>query len=305
MINLYSVLGVTPQCSMAELKTAYRRGARETHPDHRGDAQRFQRIQEAYDILGDPQKRALYDQALYAWMQRLCGVQVSSGDPAQRSIRPTQGAQCSEVFGIEALRLPWPIERLQRQLERIYRQERLQELEATRWGQRAQQAPTDASRRAAEQRRALAAARLADLLSEANRLEAEQQRLRHEFHRSILQRPQPTAAPPMAASPTSVPPTSVPPTSAPSTSARGPSATPSQAPTPSAPDSLPRAVSEPTRRGRRGRGRPRKAAAPPVHPTPSASVAEQHAAMLGSIEELFPRLAAEIVAQMAQDGAAK
>ena len=112
MINLYFVLGVAPQCSMAELKSAYRRCARETHPDHRGDAQRFQRIQEAYDILGDPQKRALYDQALYAWMQKLCGAQGPSGDPAQGSSRPPQEAQRREIFVAEAQRQPWPIARL-------------------------------------------------------------------------------------------------------------------------------------------------------------------------------------------------
>lgn len=90
MSNLYSVLNVGPQCSMDELKSAYRRCAREAHPDRQGDAQRFQRIQEAYAVLGDPQKRALYDTARRVWMQKVGAVECPGCGHANRIPRLPQ-----------------------------------------------------------------------------------------------------------------------------------------------------------------------------------------------------------------------
>lgn len=64
--DFYSTLGVSRTAKESEIKKAYRRLARKTHPDvNPGDKaaeERFKRIQEAYDILSDPKKRAIYDQ---------------------------------------------------------------------------------------------------------------------------------------------------------------------------------------------------------------------------------------------------
>jgi DnaJ family protein A protein 2 len=61
MTNFYEVLGVNKNSSPEEIKTAYRKLAKENHPDKGGDKETFQKIQEAYDILSDPEKRNQYD----------------------------------------------------------------------------------------------------------------------------------------------------------------------------------------------------------------------------------------------------
>ena len=61
MTNLYDTLGVAKNASAEELKKAYRKLAREHHPDQGGDETRFKEIQGAYDVLSDPEKRKQYD----------------------------------------------------------------------------------------------------------------------------------------------------------------------------------------------------------------------------------------------------
>ena len=99
MINLYSVLQVGPRCSMDELKSAYRRCARDAHPDRQGDAARFQRLQEAYAVLGHPERRALYDQARRAWIQKIGAIECLGCGQANRiTRRPAEGeAVCCSV----------------------------------------------------------------------------------------------------------------------------------------------------------------------------------------------------------------
>ena len=63
--DYYEVLGVARTCTEAELKAAFRKLAMQHHPDRNpGDTEcehRFKEINEAYEVLKDPQKRAAYD----------------------------------------------------------------------------------------------------------------------------------------------------------------------------------------------------------------------------------------------------
>src|SRR5688500_17106558 len=65
--DYYKVLGVPKDATEAEIKKAYRKLAREYHPDaNKGDVkaeERFKEISEAHDILGDPTRRKGYDEA--------------------------------------------------------------------------------------------------------------------------------------------------------------------------------------------------------------------------------------------------
>jgi len=61
--DYYSILGVSKGASADEIKKAYRKKAHQYHPDKGGgDGVKFKEINEAYQVLGDAQKRAQYDQ---------------------------------------------------------------------------------------------------------------------------------------------------------------------------------------------------------------------------------------------------
>ncbi|MEX1163695.1 MAG: J domain-containing protein [Nitriliruptor sp.] len=63
MSDLYELLGVPRDASTDDVKKAYRRAAREHHPDTGGDEEAFKQVTHAYQVLADPDKRARYDRS--------------------------------------------------------------------------------------------------------------------------------------------------------------------------------------------------------------------------------------------------
>lgn len=78
--DLYDVLGVNKSASSAEIKSAYRKLALKWHPDKNKEANatdKFKEINEAYEVLGNPDKKAKYDQFGHAAF----GNQSGGGNP--------------------------------------------------------------------------------------------------------------------------------------------------------------------------------------------------------------------------------
>ena len=83
--NYYEILGVDKKASAEEIKSAYRKLAKQYHPDlHPGDAtaaEKFKEINEANEILSDSQKRAAYDYELeHPGMGGMGGFEGGFGD---------------------------------------------------------------------------------------------------------------------------------------------------------------------------------------------------------------------------------
>src|SRR5581483_11249068 len=72
--DYYQILGVPKNAPEKDIKSAYRRLARKWHPDAnpgnpKEAEEKFKEIQEAYEVLGDPEKRKKYDVLGSDWQQ--------------------------------------------------------------------------------------------------------------------------------------------------------------------------------------------------------------------------------------------
>lgn len=88
MIDYYKLLGVKSNASSAEIKSAYRKLARKSHPDLNPDtraAREFALLSKAYHVLSDPQERAYYDQQWHANKNRSYSILDSNNPHAKRA----------------------------------------------------------------------------------------------------------------------------------------------------------------------------------------------------------------------------
>src|SRR5438874_3532287 len=94
--DYYSTLGVAKTATEKEIKQAFRKLARKTHPDvNPGDKSaesRFKEINEAYEVLGDPAKRKKYDELGANWRAY---EQAGAG----QGFNPGQGGGWNVEFG--------------------------------------------------------------------------------------------------------------------------------------------------------------------------------------------------------------
>jgi curved DNA-binding protein len=64
MKDYYKTLGLDRQASDEDIKKAYRKMAMKHHPDRGGDQETFKEVNEAFEVLSDPQKRAMFDSGM-------------------------------------------------------------------------------------------------------------------------------------------------------------------------------------------------------------------------------------------------
>ncbi|MFC5444159.1 J domain-containing protein [Rhizobium halophytocola] len=65
VIDPYMMLDIERDADDQEIKSAYRKAAKNAHPDSGGDSEQFARLQSAFDLLKDPVRRRVYDDTGY------------------------------------------------------------------------------------------------------------------------------------------------------------------------------------------------------------------------------------------------
>ena len=105
--DYYSTLGVAKTATEKEIKQAYRKLARKHHPDvNPGDKSaesKFKEINEAYEVLGDPEKRKKYDELGANWrMYEQAARRRPGGSPFGAGSRSAAAGTSTSAAGAAA-----------------------------------------------------------------------------------------------------------------------------------------------------------------------------------------------------------
>ena len=105
--NYYKILGILPSATSRDIRDAYRRRAKELHPDHFGNnSSPFLEVQEAYGVLSDPGHRRRYDQRVQAPRTRPAAEDFSGVDalqPDRSRVEPLRATE--ETFAFDTIDL--------------------------------------------------------------------------------------------------------------------------------------------------------------------------------------------------------
>ena len=99
-LDYYKILGIAKNASQEEIKKAYRKAARKLHPDlnpnDKEANKKFQQVNEANEVLSDPEKRKKYDKYGKDWEH---AEQFEQARRTQQQTRPGGGSPFGETFG--------------------------------------------------------------------------------------------------------------------------------------------------------------------------------------------------------------
>ena len=120
--NYYAILRIRSDASREEVRTAYRRLAKQSHPDAGGNPEAFQTVQEAYEILSDPVSRQRYDAARRSRLPRAVAVEPL---PRPEPLIPPQALRPVRTSSLHAASPLEDFDRLFREFDEFF--ERLEE----------------------------------------------------------------------------------------------------------------------------------------------------------------------------------
>ena len=83
-MDFYQILGIDHDATQEDIKEAYKKKAMGCHPDRGGDEESFNRIKDAYAVLGDPAKRNYYDASQKRAIQGEILIDLDSPEPVTR-----------------------------------------------------------------------------------------------------------------------------------------------------------------------------------------------------------------------------
>lgn len=110
-MNPYETLGIPPSASLAQIKSAYRRRAMDTHPDRGNDGAEFALVARAYAVLSDPEMRRRYDEtgsiddeAVHSVHQRMVSALAAIFEGVMKGVAQA-GVPIAQVDWIEQMRI--------------------------------------------------------------------------------------------------------------------------------------------------------------------------------------------------------